>query len=196
MKRLCSIEGCTRPSRKRGWCQTHYSRWQRHGDPLVVLTTPSEDMDRFVDAACNGTAPTEPNGCILWPFPLDDYGYASRSTRKGRYAVGRVVLSRVIGPAPSAEHQMGHAPHEVCGNRSCIAPAHLSWQTPTEQAQVKRLDGHYRRKTHCPMGHEFTTENTYLAKDKNGERRHQICRTCHRLHAQRYRDEAKAARST
>lgn len=32
----CSIEGCERPSRKRGWCSTHYTRWRRHGDPTVT----------------------------------------------------------------------------------------------------------------------------------------------------------------
>lgn len=33
----CSIEGCERASRKRGWCSTHYTRWRRHGDPTVCL---------------------------------------------------------------------------------------------------------------------------------------------------------------
>lgn len=32
----CSIEGCSRPRRKREWCETHYTRWQRHGDPSVT----------------------------------------------------------------------------------------------------------------------------------------------------------------
>lgn len=34
--RTCSIEGCTKPRRKRTWCAMHYTRWRRHGDPLVV----------------------------------------------------------------------------------------------------------------------------------------------------------------
>lgn len=36
-KSTCSIEGCGRASRKRGWCSTHYTRWRRHGDPSVCL---------------------------------------------------------------------------------------------------------------------------------------------------------------
>jgi hypothetical protein len=35
----CSIEGCEGASITRGWCGKHYSRWQRHGDPLG-LTIP------------------------------------------------------------------------------------------------------------------------------------------------------------
>lgn len=30
----CVIGGCEQPHRARGWCTTHYARWQRTGDPL------------------------------------------------------------------------------------------------------------------------------------------------------------------
>ena len=32
---MCSIEGCTGPVavKSRGWCNKHYIRWRRHGDP-------------------------------------------------------------------------------------------------------------------------------------------------------------------
>ncbi len=36
---LCSIEGCEKPQDCRGWCRMHYHRYQRHGDPLIVLKT-------------------------------------------------------------------------------------------------------------------------------------------------------------
>lgn len=29
----CTMEGCQKPVMARGWCSTHYQRWQRHGDP-------------------------------------------------------------------------------------------------------------------------------------------------------------------
>lgn len=32
---LCSIDGCGRPVRNRGWCNAHYLRWRRHGGPLA-----------------------------------------------------------------------------------------------------------------------------------------------------------------
>lgn len=39
MLRPCAIEGCDGvagvPGTARGWCSSHYSRWQNHGDPLA-----------------------------------------------------------------------------------------------------------------------------------------------------------------
>lgn len=34
---MCSVPGCDRVARARGWCRLHYERWKRQGDPLVVL---------------------------------------------------------------------------------------------------------------------------------------------------------------
>jgi hypothetical protein len=36
MPKSCSIEGCERSSWARGWCNKHYQRWRRCGDPLAV----------------------------------------------------------------------------------------------------------------------------------------------------------------
>ncbi len=30
----CSVGGCTNPVRARGFCNSHYARWRRYGDPL------------------------------------------------------------------------------------------------------------------------------------------------------------------
>lgn len=29
----CAVTGCNRPIKARGWCDTHYTRWRRTGDP-------------------------------------------------------------------------------------------------------------------------------------------------------------------
>lgn len=34
-KSICNIDGCDKPAEKRGWCNAHYKRWKRHGDPLA-----------------------------------------------------------------------------------------------------------------------------------------------------------------
>lgn len=42
----CSIDGCLKPAGARGWCRAHYTRWARHGDPLVVHGYTSESAER------------------------------------------------------------------------------------------------------------------------------------------------------
>lgn len=32
--KICAIEGCGKRATSKGWCQAHYSRWLRNGDPL------------------------------------------------------------------------------------------------------------------------------------------------------------------
>lgn len=33
---LCSIDGCKKPKKARGWCDAHWAMWKLHGDPLYV----------------------------------------------------------------------------------------------------------------------------------------------------------------
>jgi 5-methylcytosine-specific restriction endonuclease McrA len=35
-KRTCSVEDCTKERKRRGWCDMHYWRWKKYGDPLVT----------------------------------------------------------------------------------------------------------------------------------------------------------------
>ncbi len=45
--KMCVIDGCGRPLLARGWCNKHYHRWNRWGDPLTV------DRRRRVEAVCS-----------------------------------------------------------------------------------------------------------------------------------------------
>ena len=33
----CQVDDCARAARSRGYCDTHYRRFKKHGDPTVVL---------------------------------------------------------------------------------------------------------------------------------------------------------------
>jgi hypothetical protein len=36
MPKQCTVDGCTGPAKTRGWCNKHYQRWWKHGDPEAV----------------------------------------------------------------------------------------------------------------------------------------------------------------
>lgn len=42
MFKPCLIEDCDKAAFSRGWCTKHYSRWNRHGDPLITSRTPPQ----------------------------------------------------------------------------------------------------------------------------------------------------------
>lgn len=43
--KTCSIEGCGKPAKGRGWCASHWWRWKNHGDPEALK--PKVDKPEF-----------------------------------------------------------------------------------------------------------------------------------------------------
>ena len=87
-KRMCSVDGCDRVSKTRGWCGLHYSRWRKHGAPggAHLLTSPIPD-------AMPGEASCGIEGCRR---PIDSRGMcAMHYTRAKRH--GEPLIERSVG---------------------------------------------------------------------------------------------------
>lgn len=72
---VCTIDGCGRSSRYRGWCKTHYGRWWRHGDPLALKRNSSTDLTglrigRLV-VRRRTSAPNPTDRCTYWLCACD-----------------------------------------------------------------------------------------------------------------------------
>ena len=123
----CIFEGCERPSRARGWCNAHYLRWWKHGDPDrggQIRATPGT-----ADAALDDK--TAPRGdCLVWTGNLDRAGYGLTKFKGKTVYVHRYAWERANGPIPDGMH-IDH----VCHTTACIKVEHLRLATPTENAR-------------------------------------------------------------
>lgn len=136
MARVCSVDGCDNKHRCRGFCNTHYRRWQRYGDPLGGRCTFEGDGLRFLEDAIRDSG----NECILWPYAISIHGYGMVQWKGKRRNAHRVALILASGKDPKSLE----AAHS-CRNRNCVNIKHLRWATRSEnQLDRVRDDTHLR----------------------------------------------------
>jgi len=138
-RKQCSIDGCSRAHEARGWCRTHYRRWQKHGDPLaggpaIKDNNPAQRFLAEVVLRHSG------NKCLIWPFHRDSKnGYGQVWNGAKLTWAHRYVCEKVHGPAPDPELEAAHS----CGNGhlGCVNPNHLRWATRSENALDRAIHG-------------------------------------------------------
>lgn len=132
---ICSVDACECRAIAKGFCDNHYRRWKKFGDPTAGGPTPGEVHRFFRDVvlAYDG------DECLVWPFASTSAGYA-QVVRNGRLQIAsRAVCEEAYGAPPSPLHHAAHS----CGNgaRGCVAKRHLSWKTPAGNAADKAEHG-------------------------------------------------------
>lgn len=138
------------------------------------------------------------NGCWLWAAGTDKDGYA-RYSRDGQWCLAyRVSYEGLVG-AVSDGFELDHVCHtrddsctdgSRCRHRRCVNPAHLESVSRAENNSRNRSFATVNAaKTHCPAGHKYDAENTYI----NNGKRH--CRPCNRSRVARYKARKLAQES-
>lgn len=168
-ERTCSVEGCGRPHSCRGLCHSHYMKLRQRGLPLpppvrLLGATTEEKLRR------NHRVDPE-TGCWRWTAAIDKEGYAQVRADGRRQKAHRVAYELWVGPIPDGL-VLDHVTARGCVHRDCINPDHL--EPVTSEENVRRGDNLNRTKTHCPKGHPYSEENTYVWGPSR------FCRECKR----------------
>lgn len=106
-----------------------------------------------------------PDECWEWTAYRKPSGYGQFSCGPKRYAAHRFAYVLTFGEPPE-----GLDLDHLCRNRACCNPFHL--EPVTRRVNLRRGVGH-GSETHCPSGHRYSPDNTYVERD--GSRK---CRTC------------------
>lgn len=157
-------------------CRMHANRVKRTGDPSV--------------RGRSGYAP-RPAGALFWkkvdkdgttPDHRPDLGpcwiwTAASHAGRGQFRYGgklykahRYAYELLVGPIPD-DLELDH----LCVNLICVNPAHLEPVTHRVNVQRAAIGGVALKnidKTHCPKGHPYDEQNTYVW---GGTRRCRLC---------------------
>jgi hypothetical protein len=164
--RICAIDGCTRPVTAKGWCQTHYMHYRRHGSPVPTpATRHAAALRRF-----HSSYKVADNGCWLWTKGLNSNGYGRFQTSEQRVPAHRWAYTTFVGLVPTdldIDHLCHNAdpscPGGECVHRGCVNPDHL--EPATRQVNLlrgKTIVADQVRRTHCPQGHPLSGDNLYV----------------------------------
>lgn len=122
--------------------------------------------------------------CWIWTHSKSKSGYGIfQITRKEfiESVAHRAAYILLVGKIPDGV-ELDHR----CRQRDCVNPEHL--ELVTHQVNVLRGDtfaATNAAKTHCPRGHAYSEENTYVHRGQ----RH--CKTCKRIHRAKHNAKHK-----
>lgn len=111
------------------------------------------------------------SGCWIWIGGTRSDGYGQLSISGKTKVAHRVAYELYVGEIPEGMNVC-----HTCDVKSCVNPNHLFLGTQSDNMYDCVNKGRHpqTQKTHCPKGHEYASENTYINK-KSGR----SCRTCY-----------------
>ncbi len=128
----CSIKKCQNVSKTRSWCEIHYDRWRRYGDP------------KFKTRSSERHAMSKSLEYIKWSSMKVRCAEYSKKAYPGHAGKGVKICQRWLdsfsnfyddmGPIPSPSHSI-----DRIDNDGCYEPGNCRWATKSQQSINKGL---------------------------------------------------------
>lgn len=116
-RHICSIDGCENGGKlARGWCNRHYLRWRRHGDPLGAAYQGPEEVF-LASVAWTGEH-------LIWTGTTGGSRYGQLNADGRKVYAHRYSYERANGPIPD-----GMVIDHICHTPACVLPDHLRLAT-------------------------------------------------------------------
>lgn len=129
--KTCSIDGCNKPIRCKGFCNSHYIKWRTKGS--------AESGRQFSNGApldwILANKDHQGADCVFWPFSKNNRGYG-RIRYEGRSQLAHRIMAqfaceRLDGTKTIVAHSCGG------GHLGCVNPQHLRWASHAENEHDK-----------------------------------------------------------
>lgn len=112
MPRTCDVDGCNNLASRRGWCERHYRRWLRLGNPCATKYRTVED--RFWAKVA------KTDSCWNWRASCNNKGYGQFYPSRKPLLAHRFAYELCVGSIADGLQVLHH-----CDNPPCCNPEHL-----------------------------------------------------------------------
>lgn len=168
----CSVPGCNGNAHytakgARGWCNSHYTRLRRRGDPLAGgrPRPPKGTAHKWL----SDHSEHQGDDCLIWPFARNPNGYGVVKLGSKQIGAHHAMCRLKHGEPPSSRHEAAHSCGK--GHLGCVNPMHLSWKTRSENHADKLLHGTHNRGEQHSMS-KLSEQDIHAIRALDGHKSH------------------------